>query len=113
MDELAWARSQEVLSTYQLAIRQTRATAIESNLVDIEIGLEDLSRMAPGREIRNGISLVGNRVPHLHTLGHLSLTNAGISIVARVETAGRRMVVPEHHDAGVERQVLFRHLLAP
>lgn len=95
------------MSTYQLTIRQTRATAIESNLVDVEIGLEDLSRMAPSREVRNGISLVGNRVPHLHTLGHLGLTNAGIRVVARVEAAGGRMVVPEHHDARVERQVFL------
>jgi hypothetical protein len=89
--------------TYQLTIWQTRPSAIELDLADIEICLEDLSCVTPCREICNGVCLVRDWVPELDALGHLGLTDASIGIIARVQTTGRRMMVPEHYYAGVER----------
>ena len=94
-------------NTYKLAIWQTRASAIELDLADIKICLEDLGCVTPRREVCNGICFVRNWIPEFDALGHLSLPDAGIGIIARVQTTGRRMVVSEHHHARVEREVLF------
>jgi len=80
-------------NTYKLAIWQTRASAIELYLADIKIRLEDLGCVTPGREICDGIRLVRDRIPEFDALGHLSLPDAGIGKIARVETTGRRVVV--------------------
>jgi hypothetical protein len=69
--------------------------------------------MAPSREIRYGVSLVRDGIPHLNALGHLSLPNTGISVIACTETAGRRVMVSERYNTGVEGKEFFRHLLAP
>ena len=100
-------------STYKLAVRQTRASAIELDLADIKICLEDLGCVTPRREVCDGIRLVRNWVPELNTFCHLRLADASVGIVARVQTSGRRVVVSERYDAGVEGQEFFRHLLAP
>lgn len=69
--------------------------------------------MAPRREVGNGISLVRYGVPELDSLGHLSLSDTGVGVVACVETSGRRVMVSEHYYTRVEGQVFFRDLLAP
>ena len=95
-------------NTYQLPVRQARTSTVELDLTDVQIRLEDLGGVAPGREVGDGVCLVGDGIPHLDSLGHLGLADAGVGVVARVQAAGRRVVVPEHDDAGVEvRQVLF------
>jgi len=99
--------------TYKLAVRQTRASAIELDLADIKIRLEDLGCVTPRREVCNGICLVRDWVPELDALGHLSLPDARIGIIARVQATGRRMVISQHYHTRVEREVLFRDLLAP
>ena len=81
-------------TTYKLTVRQTRASAIELDLADIKICLEDLGCVTPRREVCDGIRLVRNWIPELNTLGHLGLSDAGIGIIARVQTTGRRMMVP-------------------
>jgi hypothetical protein len=69
--------------------------------------------MTPSGEVRNRVSLVRDGIPHLNTLGHLRLPNTGVSVIACIKAAGRRVVVSERYNAGVERQEFLRHLLTP
>lgn len=81
-------------SIYKLTIWQTRASAVKSYLADIKICLEYLRCVTPCGEVCDWIRLVRNWIPELDALCHLSLPDAGIGIIAGVQTTGRRMVVP-------------------
>jgi hypothetical protein len=69
--------------------------------------------MAPNGGIRYRVSLIPDGIPHLNALGHLSLPNTSIGVIACIDTPGRRVTVSKRYNTGVEGKGFFRHLLAP
>ena len=56
------------VKTAELSVGKSRTATVEFNLTDIKVGLEDLSCVAPGREVCDGIRLIRDWIPELNGL---------------------------------------------
>ena len=116
----------------QLAVRETAASAVELNLRFVEIRLEDLSRMAPGREVRHAVRLVWHLltcqsycekrsqtaslsywIPALCRNRHLTHTLGCIWKVGNVEAPRRIMPVAKLDSCGIEVEFACWNSLLP
>ena len=52
----------------KLTVRKAAAAAVELDFGLVEVGLEDLGRVAPGGEIGDGVGFVGDLVLHTFQL---------------------------------------------
>lgn len=63
------------IETSKLSFRQPSPSSIKLDLGSVELRLEDLSGVTPGREVSSRVGLVDGRVPHFDCLSHLTLAD--------------------------------------